>query len=69
MNRREAREAIMASIAATDRIIARTKLRLKAMEERDDSPPASESMYWKPKGEKPQEDAPWLKDGGHSGKR
>jgi hypothetical protein len=24
---------------------------------------ASESMFWRPKGEKPQEDAPWLKDG------
>jgi hypothetical protein len=32
-------------------------------------PPASNSMFWKPKGEKPQEDAPWIKDHGTGGKQ
>jgi hypothetical protein len=33
-------------------------------------PPAdSESALWRSKGERPQEDAEWLRDGGHSGKR
>lgn len=31
--------------------------------ERPGPPPASESIYWRPKGEKPSEDAEWLKDG------
>ena len=64
MNRRERREAL----EAVNRGVARTKLILKRLEERVAAPPASNSFYWRPKGEKPQEDAPWLKDG-WSGKR
>lgn len=51
-----------------NRLIARTKMMLRRMEERDADPPASESFYWRPKGERRQEDAPWLDDG-WSGKR
>jgi hypothetical protein len=60
------RERIFEQLAATDRLIARTKLRLRKLEASD--PPASNSIYWRPKGAQPQEDAPWLEDG-WSGKR
>jgi hypothetical protein len=32
-------------------------------------PPASESMFWRPKGERPQEDASWLLQGNLGEKR
>jgi hypothetical protein len=60
-------ERVLAALQAQQRVIARTKLRLRKLEEADE-PPVSNSQYWRPKGEKPQEDAPWLKDG-WSGKR
>jgi hypothetical protein len=62
MSRRDDRERVFAQLEATNRLIARTRLRLRKMEEADE-PPASNSQYWRPKGEKPQEDAPWLRDG------
>jgi hypothetical protein len=34
-----------------------------------DDPPASESMFWRPKGGKLSAEAQWIKDGGWSGKR
>ena len=61
LRNRKKREAI-------NRTIARTKLALRRMEREDAGPPASESTYWRPKGERAQEDAPWLEDG-WSGKR
>ena len=52
---------------ARERLIVRTKLALKKLEESKDEP-ASNSQYWRPKGERRHIDAPWLKDGGWSGK-
>jgi hypothetical protein len=68
MNRKQ-RLAVIEALAKLDRVVARTKLRLKAMDERDTAPPPSESQYWRPKGDKPHDDDQWLKDGGWSGKR
>ena len=53
---------------ARERLIVRTKLALKKLEAAKDEP-ASNSQYWRPKGERQHVDAPWLKDGGWSGKR
>jgi hypothetical protein len=59
-----------AMLKALERNVARTKLILARLDRELEKPtPASESMYWRPKGEKPSEDARWLKDGGWSGKR
>jgi hypothetical protein len=55
-------ERALEALRAQARLLARTQLRLRKLEEADE-PPASNSQYWRPKGEKPQEDAPWLKDG------
>jgi hypothetical protein len=68
MSKRADRERILAAIEAQGRLIARTRLALRKIEKAEENPPASNSMYWRPKSEKPQEDAPWLTDG-WSGKR